>query len=557
MGGGGTLRQLRRLSGSGRHSGIGLIGLGLLSLGWSAEADAQNAAGPPGVGIQRGIGLVPAPATPAAPGTPGAQGAAGTAAGNAVGQVLPGTWVITPSVEVGETWNDNITLAPKGSETRDFITTVTPGLNILLQAPRVNFAVNYAPQALIFADHSNFDTLQQRLAGKGRAEIIPENLFFDAGASIDQEFQTANGAIGPSTITASSNLQTVEAASASPYLLHHFGSFADTETRYRFSTVSVSGDSIAPERINEVRQLINSGETFGRLSWVATGDYQKIDRLTGTDDPLGGTSGKDLLGRVDLKYPVYQALSAIGGAGWESVKDPTLGFNPHGVIWDGGFQYQPNETFLASATYGRRFDQTDWEANLAYNPAPDLRLHGSYSLSIQTTPSAIAGNLNNIAIGPNGTLVDSQTGLPFVANNTIPGRATSAFGINSGAFLEKRLEADAQTTRGRNTFYATGYDIRESGQTISAERIFGGSASWQRSLWEQLSSIAGAAYYRTLFEDGSGRKDKTYDVSVGLTYALSPTAGARLTFSRFDTRSNFPAESLINDLIMISLRKQF
>src|SRR6185312_8308895 len=176
MGGVGALRRPQWLSSSGRRSGIGLIGLSLLSLGWPAGANAQNAAGPPGVGIQRGIGLVPAPATPAAPGTPGAQGTAGAAAGNAVGQVLPGTWVITPSVEVGETWNDNITLAPKGSETRDFITTVTPGLNILLQAPRVNFAVNYAQQALIFAGHSNFDTLQQRLAGKGRAEIIPENL---------------------------------------------------------------------------------------------------------------------------------------------------------------------------------------------------------------------------------------------------------------------------------------------------------------------------------------------------------------------------------------------
>src|SRR5690242_20023229 len=152
MGGVGALRQLQRLSSSGRRSGIGLIGLSLLSLGWSAGASAQTAVGPPGGGLQRGGGLAPAPVTPTAPAAPAA---AGTAAPNAVTQVLPGTWVITPSVEIGETWNDNITLAPKGSETRDFITTITPGLNIVVQAPRVNLAVNYAPQALIFADHSN------------------------------------------------------------------------------------------------------------------------------------------------------------------------------------------------------------------------------------------------------------------------------------------------------------------------------------------------------------------------------------------------------------------
>jgi hypothetical protein len=76
-------------------------------------------------------------------------------------------------------------------------------------------------------------------------------------------------------------------------------------------------------------------------------------------------------------------------------------------------------------------------------------------------------------------------------------------------------------------------------------------------LWPDLTSNAGASYYRAVFQDGSGRIDNSYSVTIALAYDISRTASAKISLSRFDTRSNIGANSLVNDLILASIRKQF
>lgn len=511
---------------------LGVLCCGIFSLGFSVQSAAQGMYPPAG-----GIGPAQGPVVPPVP-----------------------SWTITPSLELGETYNDNVNLAPRGSAVWDVITTVTPALQITGLTPRLNVGLLYDPQELIFARGTASNTLQQRLQGTGRAELWREALFFDASASIDQQFIRNTGPIGPTTLTTNSNLQTVEAASGSPYLLQHFGGYANSETRYRFATVSTSGNTVAPEQIHEARQVFTSGENFGRLGWVLTGDYVKLDRLSGTSDPLAGTSGKDAVGRVDLTYPIYGALSVIGGAGYERITDPTLIVQPHGPIWNVGLQYQPNPLVAASLTYGRRFNRSDTEFKGTYNVTSQLHVHAIYTQVIQTSQSAIAANLSQLSLGPNGTLVNSQTGLPFVASNASPGVPSSAFGITSSAFLEKRLQTIVEATRGRNTYLISAYDVKQSGQRTTfspPENIVGGSLAWTRQLWPNLASNAGANYYRASFQDGSGRVDNSYSVSLGLAYNISPTATVKLALSRFDTRSNIAANSLVNDLITASIRKQF
>lgn len=538
--------RLRRKVGYGRPVGIGLLSWGIASLGLSASAVAQGVYGPP-------------PAITAPGGVAGIK-PVDAAAPEAGGVGQPPAWLLTPSLEIGEIYNDNVALAPKGSEVWDFITTVSPGLNLIGNTPRATLNLTYDPQELIFARGTFANTLQQRLLGTGRAELWREVLFFEASASIDQEFLRNSGPIGTTTLTTSSNLQTVEAATASPYLLQHLGQYADSETRYRFSTVTTSGDTIAPEQIHEARQRFTSGEYFGRLSWALTGDAVKVDRLKGTADPLGGTSAQDDLVRVDLKYPIYRALSAIGGAGYERISDPALIQQPRGAIWNVGLLYQPNQFASALLTYGRRFDRSDVEFDANYTPTPDLHIRGIYSLSVQTSQSQIATSLSQLSTGPNGALINSRTGLPFTGVSTgTPGTLTSAFGIASGAFLERRFELDADVTRGRNRYSAAVYDVKDSGDVaaIASERIIGGAIGWDRQLWPNLSFTAGAAYYRASFLDGSGRIDNSYNIDLGLVYTLSLKTTARLTVSRLDTESNSVANSVVNDLVMVFIRKQF
>jgi uncharacterized protein (PEP-CTERM system associated) len=545
-------------------------------LGPTATAVAQETGGevpnpaPAGVGTDSGI--PPAPGnTETAPGIPPAPTDTETAPGPFLPPGTPvtpeepeggggTTFRIIPALALGEAYNDNVTLAPRGSEVYDFITTITPSLTLSDTTPRFNFNLTYDPQELIFDRGTFAPVLQERLLGVGHAEVWPEYLFFDARASIDQEFLKPTGPIGPSTLTTNGNLQTVNAAEATPYLREHFGTFANSETRYTFSDVTVSGNTIAPEEINQVLQKFISGEYFGRLSWTATGELIDIDRLTGTADPLGGTTSKDEFGKLEIKYPIIQEVSIIGSGGYERITDPTLTVQPEGPTWSGGLAYDPTPYFSAFASYGRRIDQTDVEAKVAYTPDPDFQIRGIYTLTFQTSQSALAASLNEAVVGPGGTLINGTTGQPFVAvTNGTPGTASSAFGVESGSFFQTRGELDVTATRERNTYTLAAYDIKDSGASsaVTSERIIGGTIAWQRKVWPNLTLKSDAAYYRALFQDGSGRIDNSYTLAVGLEYNISAKTSAGLVVTRLDTISNAAAESLINDIVLVTISKQF
>lgn len=496
---------------------------------------------------------------------------------------IPPAWLLTPSIQLGEAYTDNVNLGPKGSRQSDFITTITPGLALAGQSAHVTLNLTYAPQEVIFARTSPSSVLQQNLSGSGRAELWNQTLYVEGAAAIAQAYARATGPVAPTTLTNNNNLQTVYTETASPYLLQRFGSYVDSETRYRFTSTSTSatnggGDSgIAPEITHELRQTLLGGEFFGRLGWEALGDYTRLERGQDSADPFSGTTGKDELLRTDLRYPVYKSLSAIGGVGYERITDPTLTTQPKGVIWDVGFTYQPNPLFVTTLTYGERFNRTDIEFNATYNLDPQLSLSAIYTQTIQTGQSLLAGGLTTGATTGAGNTPGSGPGngnpgaTPAPPTNPLASGGTNgtpAFGLTSGAFLAKTGEVAATLLKERNTYTATAYESKISGNTtvatatttaatVTSERVFGGFFNWSHLLHPDLSANAGAGYYRALFLDGSGRRDKVYTLTIGLTYHLSRTATANLSLSRSDQQSNIAADTLVDDIIMATIRKEF
>lgn len=550
---------------------LGIASYGVAMLGLAAAGPPAHAQAPyfPGAAAAPGpFGLTPGALTTAA----GAYGAPPPAAAVVEPPLaetpveipeVPPAWLLVPAISLGESFTDNANLAPAGSRVWDLITTVGPELNLTGQTARLNVALTYDPQELIFARSSPTTVLQERLLGTGTAIIWPEVLFFDANASINQAFVHPTGPVGPTTLTTSNNLTTVYAANASPYLRQHLGSYSDSETRYRFTTTSTDAGGIAPEDIHELRQTLVSGEAFGRLGWQLTGDYTKLNRGHDPTDPFSGVSSKDELARADLSYPIYYSLSAVGGVGYERITDPTLSSPPKGIIWDTGVRYQPNQLVAATLTYGKRFNTTDIEFNGTYNLDPQLSLSAIYTETIQTSLSQFAGATNQ-------TVTNPLTGLPV---GTV---TTSASGISSGAFLAKTAELDAVLTKERNTYSGKVYETKTGGNStttvssttlattstasasaVIAERITGAALTWDHKLWPDLTATAGTSYYRARFGDGSGRVDNSYTLSLALAYTLSRTATANITLSRSDLRSNIAVDSLIVDTVTATIRKQF
>ena len=477
---------------------------------------------------------------------------------------------LTTSLLGSESYNDNVNLAPKGSEKGDFITTLSPVFNLTDQSARFNLGLVYDPQLVYFAKDASAD-LQQQLAGTAHAVLYPELLFVDAHGSIAKQFISNAAPIGSTTLTTNSNLQTVQAYDISPYVLHHYGTYASSESRYRFNTTTVGGDNVAPIQTHELRQAINSGEYFGRLGWTVLADTTLYKRLGGTTDPLGNTTSRDDVGRVDLSYLVYRGFSLIGAIGYERVKDPTLLVQPKGILWNAGFRYQPAPYASLSFTYGSRLNQTDYEANAEYDIGPQLKILAQYTETYQTGESLAAANLNGqLTLNQNGQLVNSLTGLP-VSNSPFGIANSSPFGITSQAFIDKRFTTTVLITRGRNNYSIMAYEDRASGSTLAPgfasapglvatngnARTLGISANWGRQLWPNLASNLSGNYGRTSFLDGSGRKDHFYVITGNLSYSLSVSLTGQLSFSRSSTISSNFLNTINDDVVTISLQKSF
>ena len=556
-------------NGQRRFGGSVLWGIGLVPLlaGSSLAADSQVTA-PITVGTADSDNAVPVQAVPAI----GVSGPVAPVQPNVVPEVPTKTatpitgrlWSFTPTVEVGETYNDNVNLTPKGQAQADFISTVSPGFNFLVNGTRVNLNLTYNPELAYYARGTvTSPQLLQRLLGVGKAELYPEAVFLNANASINQQFVNSTGAIGNSNLTGNSNSQTVQTYDVSPELRHHFGDYADTDSQYHFGSTTVGGNQVAPSNTNSFLQTVKGGVYFNNLSWTLTANSTRTTTESGggTTDPLAGTTSKDDVARADLGYSLsflnLPSWSVLGGFGYERLSDQTLFQQLNGPLWDAGFKFQPNTYFQAQATYGRRFEKPNYAFSSTYNPGPQTAISVQYSETVQTQSALQQTGLENASLSSTGQIQFTQVGQPIPIGNTALG-TIGLFGLSNATFLDKSFSVNIRETRGRDTYVVTAFDTTETINFPAInQREIGASVAWNRQLWPDLSSNLSAGYNNTNFGDGSGRVDDLYTFSAGLSYTLSETATATLSLSRFERLSNAAGGSLNDDIIALLVHKSF
>lgn len=492
----------------------------------------------------------------------------------------PGTLTILPAFAIGESYNDNVNLGPRGQELGAFITTLNPSINILDDSSRLKLNALYSPQELIYYGDISTQHLQQNLQSNGELTLFPELLFLDANATITQAFLNPTGPIGATTLTTNNNLQEVQAYNVSPVLKHRFGDYFSSETRYTLGYVTTSGEQLPPLLSNEAKQVFTSGEYFGRFGWSATADVLHDKNMSLANSPLSNTTFKDEYVRFDPKYAIYRGLALLAGIGWEHVVGPTVTIQPYEVIWDIGFQFTPNPYTKLSATYGERYGGSDIEISGNYNPSPQTNFTISYTKQVQSSQAQFAAAQNLFGFNQSGQLVNLQTGQPVpigIANGQLinlqsglPINFGASFGggaqgLSSFPFISKIFQTGVTLTRGRNTYAADiFYDTYKVQAPPSNQRTYGASLSYTRQLWPALSGNIMGTYSRTnvsgnpgVFGGSLGGNTTLYAATAGLSYNLSETATAQFTLTHSTTESTTSTGTIDDDVMTVMYQKRF
>ncbi len=256
-----------------------------------------------------------------------------------------------PSVDLRETYTDNIGLTNDANKQSRFVTEVAPGFNLSSRSRRIKLNADYRFHYYAYDDKGieGARHAHSQLNADVDAELIDDLLYFDGSASIGQQPVNAFGPAINQNAYAGANTSNVKAYSLSPYLRKRFGSFASAQLRYTRDHVDTGLPVIGETTGDFLRLNVASGQAFRTVGWGFSASRSRLDERS--DFPT--TNVKNISANVSYRVTGELALTLAGGHDeydYQSIEGPTKG-KFHQV----GFEWVPGPRTSVTASAGRRY----------------------------------------------------------------------------------------------------------------------------------------------------------------------------------------------------------
>jgi uncharacterized protein (PEP-CTERM system associated) len=463
------------------------------------------------------------------------------------GSSWAGEWDLSASISAQETFTDNAGLATQDEDRNsDLITQITPKISLSGRGGRGRLAFDYGLDKSMYRLDSSRDSTNNNLAATGQVEVWNQVAFIDASASIAQ--QVVNDDAATSNSVAGQNINRTETKSfnISPFFLHHFGTWVETESRISLGGVRTGLDSIDDTTTVSEQFRINSGRRFTVLQW-------SVDVLNQNIKNSGSAPTKSTR-RVDsnFTYVVNRHWSLLAGLGYEDIEDSTLDSNLKGATWNVGFTARPSRRTDFRFTIGERNDTTTIDFQGSHQLSKRTTINASFSETIETSQQLLSDNLSFIGTDPiTGGVIDTRTGLPFAGSD-------DTFGLQDNSFRKKRFDLSLNGSRRRNTFNGgVFWESRDTEATNIEEIAIGANVGLGRKLSRRTNGNLNFTYRNTDFGTSDNKTENEYLFSAGMSYQifgdLKATANYNLTYRNV----NNARDDLMENAITVGLQKSF
>ena len=504
-------------------------------------------------------------------------GFAVTVASGIVAIAEAGDWTITPRISGQEIFTDNVFYTPTNRRS-DFITNVSPGIDIAGESTRIQAKLDYSPTLQFYARNPSENFIGHNLYANGTATVIPDLFFFDARgyASLQPNspalgtgiIPSSQSTVGPSFTNLSQGvpkvlLSQVTSFSGSPYLVRRFDGFGTGELRYTVSNTSTTGEGNgAPlnppgfaaqntrSTTNEATAAFVTGEEFGRFA-----SRLLVDIAQSSGGGVNDANQKVAI--ADSAYAITHRIAALGTIGYEELHFG--GFPPTSIkdpVWGLGARLTPVPDADIVLSYGHRNGVTAPYASLIYNLTPRTNLSANYTESITTVSQEIASNLAISDLNPVGQTVDSRTLLPFQISNP-------ALGLQNGLFRMKQLTGTVRTDLERDHFTASAYRsenlllAQSTPGSGTSQRTTGGYVTWSRELSPLTTVSVGLGYTRLSFPGLINSEERILTTSTSLNYLFSQSLTGWVSYNFLDRTATQAELRLLANVVSVGIRKDF
>ena len=478
-------------------------------------------------------------------------------------------WDIVPTLSLEETYTDNVTLAPSGSERSEWVTQVIPSILVTGEGTGLRFDARYAPEITYYARGQGDDKIYQRGAAFGRAELVDKLFFFDAGATVDRYNVSIQDTVTTSNINTTGNRATVGTFFASPYLIHDFGTAARAEVRYAYSIIDSNDPSSSQD---STADSINLRLASGPAYRVLSGDlaYRKA-----TIDFENDSDFDSEIMLANARRLMTPTLALLGQVGYEDYKRGTQ--EEDGSRWAVGFDWTPSPRTSLVATAGDRFFGNSYYVDFRHRTRIVLWRAG-YTEDVTTARTeffspaigSTSGYLNELYSSRITDPADRQAAVDSImfqrgisANLNAPVNFFS-----SEPFLMKRFQASAAMQGVRNIIVGNiftesrriipGFSQPSSGDFSVSSKIdqVGTSVLWNLQISARDVWNLGAQFTRSEFSDTDRTDDRT-TVRLGFTRKFEPRVFGSLWYRLQNNDSNQIGSGYTENSVEASLSMRF
>lgn len=193
-------------------------------------------------------------------------------------------WSINPTINLTQSYSDNISLEAAGNEDRDLVTQINPSIALSAKGARVKVVFDYSLQNLIYSEQSSKNTTYQQLDFTTDTEVLRKQLFFGTVVKRTQvnsdrgELLTGDNVNGVSRATATTY-------SVRPQFQHDFGGDLELEMGYGLTRLELDNSDVGVSTGIETKIDLRNGRHTNLVQWNIKYDARVV-RQEGVDNAI-------------------------------------------------------------------------------------------------------------------------------------------------------------------------------------------------------------------------------------------------------------------------------
>lgn len=480
-------------------------------------------------------------------------------------------WKILPTLDLTETYTDNLRLQPKALQESAFITQISPGLSIVRDGPRFKLDLNYVLQNSYYSGDQHDSRTNHLLHGIVKSQLIDNLFFLDAKADITQQNLTPFGQVAETNLNLINNRSEIQTYSIAPFLKKEIGDHILTELRYARDSVNSNAGQNVDSKANTWQFGIGNSKADQVLQWGFRYVNQRINYVS--QAPL---TMESLTADVNLRLTPLFRLTATSG--YEKNDYVSLSQKPEGYFWSSGFIWTPTERTNFTANIGHRYFGSTSSISISQRARTSVWSFGYHEDVSTTRGQYLLPATNNTASFLNQlwqTLIPDANARQQIVSNFIRDTglplalAQPVNTLTNQVFLQKNLQASVAIAGVRNTAVINLFNnVRESLSTglldtslnpglLNNVRQLGANTLWNWKMSPRSNATLDFSYIKNDSRDGGVREYNRIartSFSRQMQEKLKATLEFRRVWKNSDIFSGNYDESAITLYLLIGLK---